>query len=240
MRSIGCNHSAQGWYYGGIDSSFGGTFKDEEVLIETGVGDIVHCLMGDITDAYEMLKDEVEKLPSNDFRSVSNAILRVVCNYFGDYSNVSHRMDFYTPDDIVESDADIGRVADLKGKNAAMCVERSMLSQNLLQSLGFESYYKATGVINNGKSDVHAFNLVKDKDKYYLFDATIPAEYDGEMTPIITELPEDIYNTLKSPLSKDGYSVVVSHYNPLRDLDVEIIYDAGRENVLDTTNIKSK
>ena len=68
--------------------------------------------------------------------------------------------------------------------------------------------------------------------KHYIFDATIPAEYDGEMTPIITEIPEKVFDELKSPESTRGYSATVSHYNPLRDMDVEITYDAGRKKCM--------
>lgn len=234
---IGCNHIGN-MYLGGIASSFDGIFTEEEVLVETGLSAIIPCVIGDVTDAYKMLKEEVTKLDSSDFEILAQAVLNTVCDYFGDYSNISTRLDNYPDEDDIDDETEIGKVSNLKGKNSAMCVERAMLSQNLLKSLGLKSYYKVSEINKNGKSEVHAYNLVKNNDKHYLFDSTIPTEKDGIMTPIITEIPKEVFDKMKSPLQKEGYSVRVEHYNPLRDEEVTITYDANREDIYDTVSRK--
>ena len=60
-RYIGCNHSIA--YYGGIDSSFNGIFNKEEVLIEHGIGDIIPCMIGDVSEAYEILEKKKRLKP---------------------------------------------------------------------------------------------------------------------------------------------------------------------------------
>ncbi len=235
---IGCNRIGN-IYIGGIASSFDGVFTEEEVLVGTGMADIIPCIIGDITDAYQMLKEEITRLDSNDFEVLTRAVLNTVCDYFGDYSNIDTRLDYYPDEDIIGDDVEIGKVSNLKGKNCAMCVERAMLSQNLLKSLGLKSYYKASQITKNGKTEVHAYNLIKNNDKYYIFDATIPTEKEGVMTPLITEIPKEVFDKIKSPLQKEGYSVVVEHYNPLRDEDVHITYDASRSDIYDITRKRS-
>ena len=228
-KYIGGNHTSKGIKYGGIYSSFNGTFTNEEVLVETGISDIIPCMIGNIEECYDELKSIISNNNITDFKSVCEIVFYVVYNYFGDYSNISERMNYYKDLDFIESDEDIGKVSDLKGKNAAMCVERAMLSQNLLKSLGIDSTYKCSGIKNNGNDEMHAYNLIKYNEKYYIFDSTIPTLVDGKISPIITEVPENIYNKIISPLSDTGASVEVEHYNPLASENKKIVYDAGRE-----------
>ncbi len=232
---IGCNHVGRS-YLGGIMSSYDREFTDQEVLIETGIADIVPCVMGDVSDAYKILKERISKLNSSDFSLVATEVFNTVCDYFGDYSNIDSRMDNYPDQDSIAYDhVEMGKVSNLKGQNSAMCVERAMLAQNLLINLGYKSYYKASEIIKNEKSEVHAYNLLDIGDKYYLFDATIPTEINGEMTPLITELPKEVFEEITSPLCKEGYSVLVEHYNPLRKEDVHITYDANRDKIYNNT-----
>ena len=65
---IGCNHVGRS-YLGGIMSSYDREFTDQEVLIETGIADIVPCVMGDVSDAYKILKER-QKCLSFDYKRI--------------------------------------------------------------------------------------------------------------------------------------------------------------------------
>jgi len=237
-RYIGCNYTGFS-YIGGINSSFNGTFKDEEVLIGSGL-DYIPCVMGNVNDAYEMLKKNIKEYNANSFEEICECIYETVNTYFNGIDNVSTRMSYYKDFDDIKSEEDITRVSSLKGKGAAMCVERSMLSQNLLKSLGFNAFYKSSGIKNNDKLEVHAYNLVENDGKYYLFDSSIPTISNGKISPLITEIPKAVFNQISSPEQRIGYSIEVSHYNPLRDKDVHIVYDVNRKNIYDATNNNSR
>ena len=77
---------------------------------------------------------------------------------------------------------------------------------------------------------------IKQSDgRYYIFDAAIPTLIDGEISPIVAEITEEIFNELIPVRNRNGISVEVSHYNPLRFEDVTIIYDSGRDMKFDVT-----
>ncbi len=233
-KYIGCNYTGFS-YIGGVLSSFDGTFKDEEVLIGSGL-DYIPCVMGDITEAYEMLKETIKKNNANSFEEICECIYETVNTYFGGINNVNTRMSYYKDFDDITNEEDITRVSTLKDKGAAMCVERAMLSQNLLKSIGISSFYKASGIKNNNHLEVHAYNLISHDGKYYLFDTSIPTEINGKTSPLIAEIPEGVFRDITSPEQRKGYSIHVSHYNPLRNKDVDITYDANRQNIYETTN----
>lgn len=237
-KYIGVNHTADGIILGGVESSFNGIFKNEEVLIEGGF-DYIPCVIGDIKDAYNILERQIKEKSPQDFESLCSIILDTNQEYFGDYNHISERMDNYKDLDEIETKEDIGKVSDLKGKNAAMCVERAMLSQNLLKSVGINSVYKCSGIKKDKKSEIHSYNLVEHNDKYYIFDATIPTLNNGVMSPLITEIPKEVFEKMISPSYRIGYSIEVTHYNPLRNVDVEITYDAGRKDTYYPINSSS-
>lgn len=232
MSHIGINH-AVGVSFGGLASSYNGVFDEEDnVNIESGIDDIRYCTIGDIKEAYEILKDSLINRKPKNFLEYSLCVEEAVLRYFGDYSNTKNRLSFFPDDEEVTIDGKKqGKVSDLAHQNAAMCVERAMLSQNLLKTLGIDSTYKASGIINNGKNEGHAYNLVAHDGKYYIFDATIPTICDNEISPIICEIPEDVYEKISNPSQDIGISVHVSHYNPLQKKDYDITYDAGRKEV---------
>ena len=142
-KYIGCNHTDL-LRFGGINSSFNGTFKDEEVLIGS-VMDYTPCIIGDISDAYLILKDEIYKIKPTNINELSecifNTILVAACK-----ACTSKLVNYNHDIDEINYGFEMGKVSDLKGKNAAMCVERAMLSQNLLTSLDINTYYKSSGI----------------------------------------------------------------------------------------------
>ena len=76
-------------------------------------------------------------------------------------------MNNYPDTDFIEDGIPIGKVSDLKGKNAAMCVERAMVAQNLLKLLGINSYYKSSGIIKNKVPRIVSSSLSLAKYCYY-------------------------------------------------------------------------
>ena len=236
MYHIGVNH-AHGLSYGGMISSYKEILDNEdEVKIESGIGEQRYCTIGNIKEAYEILKKHlIDKRPETLFE-YAYCVQKTVLDYFGGYSNIKKRLSYFPDEEEVNSGIKIGTVSSMAHQNAAMCVERAMLSHNLLKSLKIDSTFKMSGFMVNGKSDSHAYNLLASNGKYYLFDATIPTLRDNTISPIICEIPKDTYDKISSPLQDIGESVHIIHYNPLQDKDYDVIYDAGRKNVYEVTS----
>ena len=238
---IGVNYT-NGWHSGGIASSYSEKFDNlDEVNIENGIGDIRHCTIGDIKEAYEILKNVIKEERPKTFMEYAYCIQQTVLKYFGDYSNIGERLSFFPDDEeVYYYKRECGRVSDIAHKNAAMCVERAMLAQNLLKELGFDSTFKLSAFKNNGKDDAHAYNIVRADDKNYLFDVTIPTTRDDRISPVICEIPDEVYEKITNPSSYIGESVHVVHYNPLQDKEYDVIYDAGRKDVYEVQESYTK
>ena len=150
-NSFGAAGYTMNWVYN-PKSTFGGIFKDEVALLESGLMDFRYVQLGDVKDAYNILENKLSNSRNIGFEDVMRYIAETVQEYFGDYSNVSSRLDNYPDEDEVEMfSKERGKASDLQGKNAAMCVERAMLSQNLLKNVseklpGMKSYFKETGI----------------------------------------------------------------------------------------------
>lgn len=231
---IGVNHTADNFHFGGIASSYDGVFdNDDLVLIESGF-DMRYCKIGDIKETFEMLKRKLQDKKPDDFFQCMSCVFAVVFDYFGDYTNIKDRLNYFPESEDVD-EKDYGKVSDLAHKNVAKCVERAMLSQNLLKTLGYNSIFKISGVVINGKNDAHAYNLIQNEDKYYIFDATIPTKDESMISPIICEISKDAFDKIKSPCIDIGISIHVVHYNPLQDKNYDIVYDAGRKELIDKT-----
>ena len=233
-KEIGCNKSAYGIVFGGLESSFNGVFKDELVRISTGIGDLYSCTIGDISSAYKMLEEKIiQNSPQNE-KEVIILIFQVVNDYFGTFDNVIERFNNYpNHDDVHLKGIEHGKVANLKGKNSGVCVERAMLSQNLLKSCNIDSYYKASGIIRNDEKEIHSYNVITLLNgEHYIYDATIPTLVDNEVSPLVCKIPDYVFNKIISPSASIGYAVSVKHYNPLQDRDEKIIYDAGHQDEL--------
>ena len=243
FKTIGCNHTANGLLIGGNISRYSEALDSKnQVCVETGIGDIRYATIGNIQEAYEILKEIIEKRKPLDFVSICECVQETVNLYFGDYSNISNRLYFFpSNEDVIYDGKKEGTIADLAHQNAAMCVERSMLSQNLLKTLNINSSIKIAGFINNDKEpDTHAFNLVENDGEYYIFDSTQPTLTNDVINPLVATIPKDVYDKLMSEISSDGISVKVSHYNPLTNKDYDVIYDAGRTEEYDTRISLSK
>ena len=236
MKYIGCHHSAVGTICGGVTSSYSGKLEnDDEVNIETGIGDIRYATIGDIREAYEILKDVIKERKPETLFEKCECVMETITRYFGDFSKANERLSYFPDQETVSYDGvKQGTIADIAHKNAAICVERSMLSQNLLKTLGIDVTFKMGGFINNsGKPDGHAFNVIRDNDRYYIYDSTQPTLREGIVSPIVAEIPKEVYDAIIEPRSNNGISVRVSHYNPLFNTDYDVVYDAGWKRTYD-------
>ena len=232
-KYIGANY-VHGTWFGGIDSSFGGVFRKEQVLIGSGL-DYIPCEIGDITEIYILFGKKVADRQPQTFEDHCICVMQAIQEYFGDYSNIQERLNNYPDLDAIEDGIPVGKVSDLKGKNAAMCVERAMVAQNLLRLFGINSHYKSSGITKNGNKEVHSYNVVEHDGKCYIFDATMPTLTNEEVDPLVAEIPYEVYEQLIQVRTRDGISARVVHYNPLRSEDVDIVYDAGRDKSYDAT-----
>ena len=232
VRYIGVHHAVRGIFFGGVVSSYQGKFEDDDIVIlQNGLDDVRKTKLGNVKEAYEIFKEVLLNRRPKTFFEKCECVMETINRYFGDYSNIKSRLSFYPTED---EEKDDGEVANLAHQNAAICVERSMLAQNLLKELGINSTYKAGGFINNdGLNDAHAFNVVVDDDKYFIFDSTQPTLRDGIISPIVAEIPKDVYEAIIEPRNDDGISVRVSHYNPMTDKDYDVIYDANWDRLYD-------
>lgn len=216
-------------------STFGGIFKNEVALLESGIMDYRCVQLGDVKDAYDILENKLSNSKNNSFQDLMKYIAETVQEYFGDYSNVNSRLENYPDEEDVERfSMERGKASDLQGKNAAACVERAMLSQNLLKYIseklpGLESYFKETGIEiqregNKPKREAHAFNLVSYNGNYYIFDSTIPKGTKDSLQPIVAEIPEYVFSSLvESP--REGYAVELEHISALTGKKMHYILD---------------
>lgn len=236
-KIIGANF-INGIVQGGYLSSFNGSFDKELIGIESGLGDVVNARIGDIRNAYELLKFKINNIDSSDICELSRVILETVDEFFGGIDNIETRMNYYHSEDFEESVNN--KISDLKGKGAAMCVERAALAQNLLKSLGINSFFKTSGIVKNDNKEVHSYNLIEFNDRYYIFDLSIPNLINKQINPLIAEIDRETFDLLSSPISEMGISTTVSHYNPYRDIDVTITYDSGREKNIEVCSFGDK
>ena len=231
---IGVNYN-NGFSYGGYLSSFSGTFSDELIGIETGLEEIIDARIGDLKEAYDLL--ESKDFDSNNIFEISCAVIDTVNEYFNGFDNANNRLDYYASEDYPEYEDN--KISNLKGSGAAKCVERAAVSQNLLKSLGINSVYKTSGILQNDQKDIHSYNLIEFDNKYYIFDTSVPNLVDGKICPLIAEIDKSTFDLLSCPIKDIGISTTVSHYNPYRDVDVTITYDSGRNNRVEFDAIKS-
>ena len=128
-----------------------------------------------------------------------NLVFDVIQDYYGEFCNGSLRQELYlTAWDNYE---DTISIRDFKGKGTAVCVERSLLGQNLLSFLGFNSLfiYDKLSVEGQKMNDLHAFNCIMGRrnstGKGVLVDFT---QYHHDNTPRIINLDEGQFLNLIS------------------------------------------
>jgi len=226
-KIIGANYN-NGVRYGGYLSSFNKSFSDELISIQTGIDGHINTVIGDISDAYNMLKDKIKLINLQDIYEISCVVFQVVDEYFNGINNLESRLNYYKDEDELKEN-EYNKISNLKNSGAAACVERAALSQNLLRFLGINSYYKSSGIKKDGRNETHSFNIIEFNNEYYIFDSSIPNLINNTINPLITKLSKEEFDLITYPMSNKGISISVSHYNPYRNKDVSITYDSGRK-----------
>lgn len=239
MFKIGNNYY-KGVIYGGYLSSYSDELTNDNTIGISGGFEVVNCKIGDFSDAYKILKEKIKNIDNLSIEMMTQIVYEVVWEYFGDISNVSDRLNYF-PDLDNENILGIGKISDLKGKNAAACVERSALAHNLFKFLNVKATYKFSQIKIDGKDDVHAFNLIERDNKYYLFDSSLRKKSNNIMGPIFIEIPYEYYLQLISPYSKDAMKITYSLEVLFENMEKqrEVIYSPDRENLL-SFNLISK
>jgi len=229
-KPIGVNCLCSGAIIGGTKSSEHNFLTQSSIIaVESGIGCMRYCTIGDLSNAYRMIIEELQSNDNIDFFDATKLVFETIQKYFGNTSEFNTRMEYFPDEDEVECEGkERGKISDLEGKNSAACVERAALAHNLMKMLGIDSTYKASAILNGGEKEAHAYNLVKYNGKAYIFDATIPRGLEnGEITPLITEIPEVAYEKMCSGKSSDGHPVHVEYFSPLSNQNRSITYDAG-------------
>jgi hypothetical protein len=227
---------------GGI-TSFDQPFKEEKIVAINGMVSSVSIKVGDITDAYILLKRKLEKAANPDeIAEIFNAVFETVNEYFGTFENVKERLSYYKDEDDITKEEDFPKLSDIKGKNCAICVERTALAHNLMHMLGIKSTFKQSICKTNDKVEGHAYNLAEKDGKYYLLDMTMPTMKDGKVSPLIGEIDEETFLRMTNPLpftngDEIGCRLDVSHFNPLSKKTVNVSYSVNSPttgNVIET------
>lgn len=192
-------------------SSFNGSFDEELIGVDTaGIdGDYYNVQIGDVFDAYELLKSKINSIDVTDIFELSRIVLETVNEYFGGFDNIANRKNYYHHSGYDYENKN-NKISNLKGTGAAMCVERAALAQNLLKSLGINSFYKISGIIKDNNRQVHSYNIIEYNDKYYIFDSSIPNLINGEVNPLIAEIDKETFTLLSSPIEEIGISTTVT------------------------------
>ena len=182
--------------------------------------DVVSFRMDD-TSFYKTIVDYIKNTPADhitrDGKINNNYIMDVVqctiLNYLGLHSSEARRNALYDSkidlNDALLDDTTLS-IGDFKQKNAAMCVEKSAMAQNILAFLGYNpmmifGYLSSEkGAINEG----HSYNCIIRNGKAILADFTNPIMKDGKYyKPAL--FPVD-YNTLED-FKKGKAQIEVTH-----------------------------
>jgi len=239
-RSIGINN-VNNLPFSDSFSAYNKTIDDSDrIYLGNSLAEQRMISIGNIDEAYEMLNQTLKKNYDKTFIDACASILETVNFYFGGFACSSERLTYFP----LEKDVSTGKVArgklsNIKRKNVALGEERAILSHNLLKYLGYDSTIKFSFIKITSEQEekeiVHAYNLIQNDNKYYLFDVTYPTLYDGRMNPVIIELDEDTYDNLVYPLNDDKEvlktSIDVEHFDPLSAQDIKIRYNSNKIDV---------
>lgn len=248
MSYIGLNHTIDGKMYDNIISSYYKYFDTKDEFIVTNEDDEVRIAsLGDVTDSYMVLREEISARCPRDTEQYLSCILTAIEKYFGAYSNRKKRNKFYPTEEEVSNGKERGKISELskkENKNIALSLERAVIAQNFLMwcCMDVYAYFKVSACTINGKNRVHSYNLLHDvsSGKYYICDFSIPAIRDGNISPIICEIPKDVFNAMISPLPDVGYTVEVEYHNLVNEKNYLINYDAGRDDVYHANAVLTK
>lgn len=105
----------------------------------------------------------------NNIDQALNNIYNFISYYFGKDGDDEKRQNIFNQHTFNDSYPDISV---LRNQNAAMCSERAAMAQNLFSFFGIESYYLTGYLKVNEQQEPHAFNLIKYKGKFMIYDSS--------------------------------------------------------------------
>lgn len=150
-------------------------------------------------------------------------VQQTIIDYFGNitsYSNTEEdNQSFYIDRDDTESSRI--SIKEFRGKKFAVCAEKSALAENITSFLGLESYLVLSDSckIGNETGSLHAYNIWKTNNGYFIYDPSNPAfnlEKDTHKilnyAPAVYPISEDDFNKIKN-----GGTTEVKHTNKISD-----------------------
>lgn len=170
-----------------------GFFCREDVV---KINEVSNGFKLDDKELYYEFFDTLRNLKKNypqepDFRILFHGVLNTVKNYFGGFNSDRNKRQHLTRTYVDENDEYIiPSIANQKGKNCSLCVERASVSHNLWLLLGEKSHYVNSKdcKIGNGndeyRNDGHAFCIVEIDGVYKLFDPAMEIYMKLEGNPI--------------------------------------------------------
>lgn len=210
---------------GRTDSSTNEFIENRKITLQTGLDDIRKETLGNVDDAYALLMSKIQCEDDINFSKLCILIYDTVTEYFGYGFDAGKRLEIFMEQDYESKN----EISSIKGMNIAMCTERATLSHNLLKFMGIDGTLKFSEVMNDGEKDIHAYNLIHNDGKYYIFDSSIP-KIEGEViTPLITRISDEGYALISSKDANVGATIDVTYETPRREGIHKFSYDYGRD-----------
>lgn len=134
-----------------------------------------------ILDNPELIKAFATKLRANgEVTAISQVIAvlqKTTDSYFGKKGNPAVRHGIYKDYDLIFPDEDDDyclTISDFKGKNVAMCFERSIFAHQILKFLGLNDCMVSSVCEIEGHTENHVFNVLEIDGKQMVLDITNP------------------------------------------------------------------
>ncbi len=154
----------------------------------------------------ELCKSLTKKIKSHkvqNFEELSKLVAETIFEYIGGAEvsgTASDRLTHLVTQDKLADD-EKNYISAFKGTQHAWCFERASMAHQLFKFLGYECELAISPLIVDGKSDLHAFNLIKLNDRVVLFDATM-LDYSknnpSETCIVFDNLPLSCYDNLQN------------------------------------------
>ena len=146
----------------------------------------------DDPDMYKALFNSIADFRKNegwkdvDLRVMMPEVVQyAISSYFGNSlgsPSVERRNQEFYLDQSAENEKPTISIAEVKGKGIAVCAEKAAMAQNLWTFAGLDSsLIMADCSGDSGKSELHAYNILKTEKGYFIYDPTNPrVVLDGE------------------------------------------------------------
>ncbi len=171
----------------------------------------VYSVLIEVLQEYKQMGESLEKVIPG---AVQHTLTEYFGNPFGTSTTETKNREFYSKRAVPEK----GPVSlvELKGKNIAVCAEKASLAHNLFRFLGFDSYLvlsQKCELKEGEKEPLHAYNIIKRGDKYFLFDPTNPGTSEHKATGKIERYHPAIYAISEEQFEEieKGNTVKITH-----------------------------